>query len=121
VGTVGSGAQHQVGWCVTTRVWELLLGREQAAGSLIVCLQVGLRTCQASGVQRVSRKPNIRLTKRQQSTATCPNCSGKSCRHISNASNIKVIGRRDGPAMGLCSRCRQCGWGAIWPLIHFLR
>ena len=35
-------------------------------------------------VQRVSRKPNIRLTKRQRSTATCPNCSGKSCRDISS-------------------------------------
>ena len=50
---------------------------------------VGLRACQASDVQRASRKPNVRLTKRLQSTATCPNCSGKSCRHIS-------------------SRCRTC-------------
>ena len=63
------------------------LGREQSCrfpDCVFTRGCVGLQTCQASGVQRVSRKPNIRLTKRQQSTATCPNYSGKSCRHISS-------------------------------------
>ena len=53
------------------------LGREKAACSLIVCLRGAVSV---SGKRRPARKseaPNIRLTKRQESTTTCPKLLGQ--------------------------------------------